>query len=272
MPAGAEGGTYRIDVTIGDGAEIRDVTQTFAVATKPILVTAAETAPLLFGFMKTITVRNDGNMIAENVPITAAVSGVEGVFFSGDAPVSREGGSYAWLATDLAPGATHTVRYSIDYAPFFLFVIAVIILLWYIFFKMRTVRIKKYIMQRKDIEEGAEFTVGVEVTNAAGRTFENLTVTDLIPPVFTLVSTQSPEPKKKKTAAGTELTWELPNMHHREERLLSYKIAPIIGVHGTIRLPRAAVSFPWNKRLLTNRSLFATIGVSSDSPAPKKRK
>lgn len=267
LGAGAEGGTYRIDTTVEEDGTVLSATQTFSVAKKPIIVIETESSPSIFGFTKTVTIRNDGNEIAKNVLVTDHISSLEAVFFSGTEPNEKKDGSYSWILTNVGVGASQTVKYSVDYSPLFLFIIALIILAWFVFFKMRTVRVKKYIMERKDIREGEEFTVGVEVKNAAGRNMDDVVAKDIVPPIFDIKSMQSPQPKKKKTAAGTELTWELKNFRHGEERLFSYKIVPIFGVHGEIRLPRASVTFKWNKRVMENHSTYATIGISTEKNA-----
>jgi len=226
----------------------------------------------MFGFTKTITIRNDGNAEADIVTITNDISAVEGVFYSGDLPARAEDGRYVWLVRGVAPGTVLTIEYKVDYTSLFAFMLAMIILGWVLFFKLRTVRIKKYIIQKKELEEGEEFTVGVEVRNASGSKKDEITVRDFIPPVFEFKSAQSPEPTRKKTAAGVELTWKLKGVHHREERLVSYKIVPLFGVHGTIRLPRASATFKLNKREMTNHSTYAVIGIATEDVEKSKRK
>ncbi len=269
----AESGTYKVVATLIAGNESREVTQTFNVAAKPVIVMTEEKTPLLFGFSKKITVTNDGNEIALTVTVANPISGIESVFYSGTEPGTMQSGTYAWLLTNIAPGQTNVIEYRIDYTALFMFIVALIIVFWILFFKLRTVRIKKYIMQKKELEEGEEFTVGIEVKNASGKPAEEITVRDFVPPVFEFRSAQAPEPTKKKTAAGVELTWKLKNVHHREERLVSYKIVPLFGVHGQIRLPRAGATFKWNKREMTNRSTFAVIGIATEpEKQPKEKK
>lgn len=268
----ADAGTYRIGATLLAGNEIKEVTQTFTVAAKPVIITTEESTPLAFGFSKKITIRNDGNAEADTVTITNAISAVESVFYSGNLPSKIEDGQYIWLVRGIAAGEVITIEYKIDYTSLFMFILAIIILGWVLFFKLRTVRIKKYIIQKKELEEGEEFTVGIEVRNASGRKKDEIVVRDFVPPVFDFKSAQTPEPTRKKTAAGIELTWKLKDVHHREERLVSYKIVPVFGVHGTIRLPRTSATFKQNKREMTNRSTFAVIGISTEDVENSKRK
>ena len=268
----AEAGTYKVVTSMTADGETREVTQTFNVASRAIIVTTEDKSAQLFGFSKTITVTNDGNAEEPTVTVEQSVSQFEGVFFNGDVPTFIDNGKYAWLIRNVAPGSFYTVEYSIDYTPLFMFIAALLILFWIILFKLRTVRVKKYIIQKKELEEGEEFTVGIEVKNASGRKVDEVTVTDFVPPIFELRDFQGLSPAKKKTAAGTELSWKLKSVHHKEERLVSYRIVPLFGVHGQIRLPRASVSYKQGKRDMRNRSTYASIGIATDIRIPKRKK
>ena len=272
LPKQAEAGTYRIVATLLAGGESREATQTFSVESKPVISTTVERTPLMFGFAKKVTVTNDGNEEAPAVTLSDSISGIEGVFFAGDQPAGISGETYSWIVKNVSPGEVVVIDYRIDYLPLFVFIVALIIIFWIVFFKLRTVRIKKYIIQKKELEEGEEFTVGIEIKNALGRKVDEVTVRDFVPPVFDSKDMQNPAPSRKKTAAGQELTWRLRDVHHREERLVSYRIIPVFGVHGEIRLPRASATFRQGKREATNRSTHAFIGVATERELPLKRK
>ncbi len=268
----AEAGTYRVVATLLTGNETKVATQTFSVESKPVITTATERTALMFGFAKKVTVTNEGNENAPAVTITDQISDAEGVFFAGDPPTDIDKGTYAWLIKNVSPGQIIVIDYRIDYLPLFVFIVALIIIFWIIFFKLRTVRIKKYITQKKELEEGEEFTVGIEVKNALGRKVDEIVIRDLVPPVFDSKDSQSPTPTRKKTAAGQELTWKLRDVHHREERLVSYKLIPVFGVHGQIRLPRSSVTFKQGKREVTNHSTHAFIGITTDKEGEPRNK
>ena len=140
---------------------------------------------------------------------------------------------------------------------------------WIFFYKVRIIRIKKFILEKKFIEEGEEFTVGIEIANSTGRKIENVTVKDFVPSVFNIKEGEGLKPVRKKTAAGAELTWKLKDVHKNEVRILSYKILPVFGVHGTIRLPQASVSFMGRKKTVEIKSAFANIGVETENYGEK---
>ena len=152
-----------------------------------------------------------------------------------------------------------------DYSPLFLFIVVVLIAVWLFFFKIRTLKIKKFMLEKKFIEEGEEFTVGIELSNASGRKVDDLTVRDFVPSVFEFKEGEGPKPVRKKTAAGTELTWKVKDLHKNEERILSYKILPVFGVHGTVRLPQASASFTSGKKETEIKSLYTTLGIETEN-------
>jgi hypothetical protein len=175
----AEAGAYSAFVTMNAGKDTSDVTKVFDVAAKSMVTDSSERTSTMFGFSKTITLTNVGNINANNVAIDEDISQIEGIFYSGDLPTNIHGDKYTWIVETIAPGQIVTVKYKIDYTSLFMFIVALIVIAWVIFFKLRTVRVKKYIIQKKELEEGEEFTVGIEVKNASGRKIDEITVTDL---------------------------------------------------------------------------------------------
>ena len=257
----AEAGEYTINAELSYNGKTRYFSQAFDVEPKPVIRKEIIVTPMLFGTEKSVKITNYGNAPAESLTFGDSVSGIESVFFSGSEPDFRAPGTFLWKITDLAPGMSETIAYKIDYMPLFVFAAAVLVALWFVSAKMRTVRIRKYIMQKKMIEEGEEFTVGIDIRNATGSKIEEIVVKDSVPKIFDIKDTEGMKPRKKKTASGTELIWKLNNLNNREERVLSYRIIPIFGVHGHIRLPPAGASFELRKRKAVNRSLPAVIGV-----------
>lgn len=266
----ADSGAYFIDALINYLDEQETQEQTFTVVERSIISATYERFPLLLGYGKTIKVRNDGNELG-NETVIEDISGFDAVFFSGDAPTRKLGEKYFWDFPDIEPGEERSVTYHVDYSSLFLFVLAVIIAWWYFFYKYRTLRIRKFIMQRKYIKEGEEFTVGIELHNGLGRKMKEVTVKDFVPPIFRIKPGSGPVPKMKSTNIGTELVWNLTDLKRREDRILSYKIIPMFGVHGLINLPSAYVEFTFNKLKAKNMSNITRLGVRETDPEKKSR-
>jgi len=256
----ADSGTYFIDVLITYLDEKETLEQTFTVVERSIMSTTHEKFSLLLGYGQTIKVRNDGNEIG-NETVIEDISGFDAIFFSGDEPSKKIDGKYFWDFSDMEPAEERSITYQVDYSPLFLFILAVIVAWWYFFYKYRTLRIRKFIMQRKYIKEGEEFTVGIELHNGLGKKMKELTIRDFVPPIFKIKPGAGPAPKMKTTNIGTELIWKLSDLKRREDRILSYKITPMFGVHGVISLPSAYAEFTFNKMKAKNMSNITKLGV-----------
>lgn len=255
-------GTYYVEATLFDPAlGPQSLRQDFTVAQRAIINEQKQKIPFGFGYTKIITITNDGNKMKEDYTVTDALSDFDSTFYFGDKPSSANGGMYYWKLFNMKPGDERTITYTINYLPLLLFIIFIIIAVWYLIFKLCTLRIKKYIMQKKIIEHGSEFTVGVNIKNSSGRAVKDIHIHDFVPSVFSVKDTPGVAPKKKKTGVGIELSWRIAELKHGEERIFSYKIIPVFGVTGVMRLPPAVVNFTRGKKRKKNSSWPAKIGA-----------
>ncbi len=269
LPKQSESGSYSANVRITADGVTREKARTFLVIKEAQFTKEASQRPSIFGFTRLTTVTNIGNTNDDAV-VTEMLSPIDSAFYSGPTPNLVKGSEFTWILSNIRPGESRTLEYKVDYSPLFLFIAVIIIATWIFLFKVRTVRIRKFMLEKKFIEEGEQFTVGVEIKNATGRKLENAEVKDFVPSVFNIKEGEGPKPTKKKTAAGTELTWKLKDLHNNEERILSYKILPIFGVHGTLRLPQASAHFERGKKPVEIKSLYTTIGIETENYGEKR--
>ena len=269
LPQGSEPGIYKVVAKAVSEGETSEKTKTFTVLSQAHFTKESKKEPLVFGFKKSITITNIGNS-EDDALITDTLSGLDAAFYSGEQPTAAKGSEFAWLLKDIKPGESRTLTYRVDYSSLFLFILVIIVAAWVFFFKVRIIRVKKFILEKKFIEEGEEFTVGVEISNSTGKKVEDATVKDFVPSVFDIKEGEGPKPTRKKTAAGTELVWKIKDVHKNEERILSYKIMPVFGVHGRIRLPQASVSFHRGKKEMEIKSPYTSIGIETENYGEKK--
>jgi hypothetical protein len=255
----AEPGAYSVDVRLASQNETAEAHQTFFVQSKAMITRSESRTSLLFGYSKKFTITNDGNTVGETT-VTDSVSKFDSLFFSGSTPTST-GSEYAWFVQGIQPGDIRVVQYEVDYTPLFIFIAALAILVWVYFTRFRTIRVKKYIIQKKYITEGEEFTVAVEIANTLGKTVD-VEVQDFVPAVFDVKDADGPKPTKKKGHVGAELSWSTKGIHNGESRIFTYKIVPIFGVRGSIRLPKASAIFSAAGHTWEAKSFPATVGVS----------
>lgn len=260
LPPGAKAGAYEVSVALEHGSGSRTSKQTFFVASKAAIALSEEKFPLLFGYGKTIVARNNGNNIGD-VVVEEDLSGFEGAFYNGPVPLSRD--PYTWGIKDIPPLGEKSITYRIDFSSLFALLLAIMVIGWVVFFRMRTVRVTKYLMQKKFLEEGEEFTVGVDLRNSSGNNLGEVVVRDFVPTMFKVTHTHGPKPIEKKVVGGKELIWKIEDLYNHEERVLTYKIIPIFGVSGAIRLPPVRVTYRWRNREITRTSFAPRIGVIS---------
>ena len=272
LPKGASDGDYEIAVTLTYGNEVATEKSLFTVARKAIISENSERFPLLFGYGRKITITNEGNFIRESHAVEQDISPFDSLFISGDAPTVKNDGRYVWRFSPINPGEERIVVYFVDYSPLFIIALAIIIAVWAVMFKLRSIRVRKYIIQKKFIEKGEEFTVGIDIKNGTGKRIGEITVTDFVPSLFEYRHEHGPKPKKKKTTMGVELSWVMKDVYPHEERVLSYKIMPVFGVHGELSLPCATVAFRHNNIGIELKSMSPRLGMVMNEEGEKEEK
>ena len=198
-----------------------------------------------------ITVKNIGN-----IPGTTTVSEKiwGSLFFSGDLPKSV-GNEYVWEVS-LDACESKAVKYSIDYT-LIPVVIVIGFALFYVFFRLRTVRFRKYIIQKQLIQKGMQFTVGIEFKSHSN--VKDVEIRDFIPAVFKVID--SGKATKHESHAGTELVWKVHELKSGEERIFSYKIIPLFSVTGSVKLPRTSMSFNYLGKRIEKKTFPIYIGL-----------
>ncbi len=254
-------GTYTVTAKITYGGLSSETRQDFTVVERAVPKSIEETQFFLLGYTRKISVRNYGNVPIAEYTITKPLDGLEKSFFYGTVPTQKSPDSYTWKLNNIEPGDEAAITYTINYAPLAVLIIIICAAAWFIVFKVRTLRIKKYIMQRKTIKEGTEFTIGIEIKNSTGRKINDIVVTDFVPSVFAVKDTHGITAHKLKSGIGTELRWEIKEFVRNDERVLSYKIIPVFGIQGQVKLPSAKVMFRSGSRTKTNTSFAPRLGI-----------
>lgn len=147
-----------------------------------------------------------------------------------------------FYSISLQPGETKEITNRIEKWPVFaeLGIVVVIIAVVGILTagKYTNPRIRKH--YRKRGRKTTSVIIGVK--NAFSET-KNVIVRDWVSPLATVVMEEfeALRPVVRRSDAGTELIWSLGDMKPREERLLSYKIKPI--VHGNLKMSKATLRY-----------------------------
>jgi hypothetical protein len=97
------------------------------------------------------------------------------------------------------------------------------------------------------------------VRNKTSHEIRDVEVRDFIPSIARVVEKfDTLKPRIKSTEGGTELRWSFDSLKARDERVLTYKIRPVVDVVGNLNLPHAHVKYSDRKkvkRMLASKSL-----------------
>ena len=259
FPETTPAGDYTVITTLKYDDKSTTWNREFTIIQKSIILKEENLIPNLLGYEKRITVRNAGNILDE-AQIIESIPRQDSVFFTSQPEAKGSEGVYQWTA-QLMPGSAYTIIYTVDYLPLVMTIIVLLAFSWYVFYKLRTMRVMKSVLQKIMVKEGEEFTIAVTVKNSSGKNISDVTVKDTVPPIFKIVDTPGLAPLKRKTSTYTQLVWRLKDVKKGEERIFSYKIIPIMEVHGHLKLPYATVKFKRGSRFIEHKSNKAHLGV-----------
>lgn len=148
--------------------------------------------------------------------------------------------TYKWEVGPLAPGERDSITYRLNYWIIIAIIGLIAIVSIFAYVEMRSATIMK-----KTRRAGNEHSVHIILENNTGKKIDHVEVEDFVPGISKLIEKfDSAKPSSiKKKEDGTELLWELGSLEAGEERILMYKIKPVVEVEGFIRLPRAKLTY-----------------------------
>ncbi|MBI2084262.1 MAG: hypothetical protein HYT70_01450 [Candidatus Aenigmarchaeota archaeon] len=202
----------------------------------------------------TITIINRGNVDLPPFTLTESVPKMATVLFSPDVePGEQSAGNrivYSWSVPTLAPGAQYTIKYSFEI--WRLWVAAAIVFgavyAGYKFFA--TPGVHKGTSHRGEIRRGKEIVVLVEARNRAFHEIKDVEVIDVVPQLVRIVEQfDTLRPKITKVPGGMELRWRIDTMKAREDRVLTYRIKPVVDVVGNLTLPQATMVYADRRKI-----------------------
>ena len=198
-----------------------------------------------------ITVKNNGNIPSCTFYVTESLPLVSKHFFYPErepALVFERDNRivYSWLITDLNPGESVTITYQLRFTNVLIATIIIIVSCVFVFwFFFRPKLMKKY---SGLLDKDKEIKISLSIKNKSRKPLKNVIVKDFVPSLVKVLKdfdTLVPEIKKKDI--GTELIWKIKEIKPKEERILTYKIKPVIEVLGELKLPKAHFTFETKK-------------------------
>jgi hypothetical protein len=260
-------GDYKIVVTVRDNLnKILDEKSTIfkieSVAHK--IIEGKTTEKSLFDTFVTIKLTNDGNLPESNFNFSVILPVVTKSFFYPKVEPNfqeEKNGEiiYKWLIRELNPGETITIKYEVKFTYIVIIsCILVIVIIWFVSLSFQPKLMKKYMGV---LSKDEEVTISLHVRNKSRKILDNVTVKDFVPAIATVIKefgTIVPTIQRKTT--GIELTWRVKDIKPKEERVLTYKIRPVIEILGDLKLPKAHLLYE-TKKGKEKRSLSKTITI-----------
>lgn len=231
-------------------------------------ITTVESSKLkFFGFLKTITKKNDGN-IPKLVTTEVVKSRFERVFSTFNIPPTSE--KQGFLTTtvswqrELEPGESLVVEVTTDYTIPTLILIALIVAVVSLYLTKRP----RVIVKKKAIRiqtKGDEFALKIILfAKNIGKEIKEVKLTDRLPHMAKLYERFVVHPDKIELP---RLEWNFGALMPGEERIISYIIYSKVMPVGSIELPQGVVhytDYKERRKLSYSNKLFVT-GVASSA-------
>lgn len=260
-------GDYKIVVSVKDNLnKILDEKSTiFKIETISHKITEEkEIKGSLFDSFVTIKITNYGNLPESNFNFSVILPLVtKSFFYPKIEPNFQEEKNdriiYKWLIRELNPGETITIKYELRFNSIVIIsCILVIVIIWVVWLTFQPKLMKKYMgILAKD----EEVTISLHVKNKSRKILDSVIVKDFVPAIATVIKEfDTLTPSITRKATGTELTWQVKDVRPKEERVLTYKIKPVIEILGDLKLPKAHLLYE-TKKGKKRKALSKTITI-----------
>jgi len=224
---------------------------TFKIETIHKIDEQKETKNSVFYSDVIIKITNNGNYVEKNFYVTESMPSISKNFFYPEIePLSQEEKEnriiYKWSIAELKPGQTITIKYQLRFTNVIITAcILIITVIWVVWLFFKPVIKKNYI---GSLAEKQEITISLNLKNRGRKTLNNVIVKDIVPPLASVIKKfETLEPKIVRKPDGTELTWNIKQLNSKEERVITYKIKPVIEITGGFKLPKAFFTFETKK-------------------------
>ncbi len=147
--------------------------------------------------------------------------------------------TFSWRC-DLSPGEACTVSYRVEYWLLLVTIIAALGIVYVVYSIVEQPEIKKSVIRVHE----REHTVHITIRNRSRKPLHEVHVVDVIPEIVSVVPNSfspSIKPTVKGKRGGHELVWIFAKLEPREERVITYRIRPLVMLMGNVRLPKAKI-------------------------------
>ncbi|MEA3229979.1 MAG: hypothetical protein U9P44_03615, partial [archaeon] len=154
-------------------------------------------------------------------------------------------------------GDTYEVYLTVNYWIAYLAVLVLAVSLFYVFRAFERPRVKKI-----HVKKGNVHSIHIHVKNNSIRPIENVIITDYVPSVLHVLSNFTVKPTTmKKHHDSLELIWKIGKLKSKEERVLTYKVKPVVEVDGGITMPPVMICAV-NSRGMREKVMSRSVALS----------
>lgn len=243
LPEDTEPGEYTVIATLR-GTDMT-ITREFILETYHNVIETMETVESPLMKTVTITIENQGNSMETNyityqkIPqdfLTGFAVAPDSCYGEGDDRTCT------FVIDRLAPGVTAQITYTTHYWPVYAqYGLVAIILISIIALSVKRAARPK--IRKRHIKGKDKHSIVLEIRNPFMHHLKNVVIRDWVSPLARVLHEEfeSVKPIMKKSEAGTELIWRLGDLKPKEDRVLHYKIKPM--VVGGLKMPKAYLRF-----------------------------
>ena len=260
-------GNYKIVVSIKDGLNklLSEKSTIFKIEELSNKISEEKEIKNSILYSKTtIRVTNNGNVPEKNFYVLVSLPPMSKNFFYPEIePTSQEEKNnriiYKWLISELDPGETITINYQLKFTNLVIVAsVLIVVTIWILWSFYQPKLMKKYMgfLSKEEM-----ITISLHVKNKSRKLLDAVTVKDFVPAIATVIKEfNTIIPSIKIKSGGTELIWQVKNIGPKEERVLTYKIKPVIEILGTLKLPKAHLMYETKKGRF-RKTLSKTITI-----------
>ena len=249
-------GCYTVEATLKDNlGSMMDSKKVDLRITSTENITFVKTSAWgLLGQTIAIKVKNEGNNASTGIIVTETVPiFLKPFFFPKTEPKTETAKDnriiYVWLIDRLEAGEEKTITYKIDITNAWIIVLALIAVTVYSFRYVFTLSLVKKHKYARPLTKEKEVTILLEARNRTRHLIKDVQIRDFVPSIATVVEKfDTIRPVVRKAAGGTELVWKLDFLRPREERVITYRLRPVVDVVGTLKLPNAYMRYETKKK------------------------
>jgi hypothetical protein len=256
-----EPGIYKVQAVLedSDGKIISSETTTFnvnSVYELPEEYTTKRTSYNFFFITTTVTVKNDGNINTPSFYITESAPAFGKLIFNPEIEptkvVKSDDGRvvYKWLIPTLEPNKSVTIKYSYDLWEIWVTLFVLIAAGYFSVKFLYTPTLVKKHRHRGPITKEKEILVSLEVKNRTMHEVKDVIIRDIVPTIAKVVEKfDTLKPMMRQTSVGTELRWKIDALKPREERVITYRIKPVVETAESLNLPKAHARYMDRKKI-----------------------